>query len=239
MTDIAAAIGRVSTPTLTTRLLMDHRLRNTCVRSVAPVNPMFCCFAGPAYTLRYLPLREDHFERQLLSHPESLMTQMIETAPPGSVLVLDANQRRDVGMLGGNIVTRLKARGIAGVVTDGGMRDLAEIGEIGLPLFSAGAAAPASFSQLMLVDAQQPVSCGGVAVFPGDYVVADGDGVVIVPAELAADVAKSGREQDSLEAYVQRRLAGGERLPGLYPPSEKVQQEFADWKARGEPEDVP
>ncbi|MCP4248237.1 MAG: hypothetical protein GY778_14420, partial [bacterium] len=131
---IADIIAQVTTPTLTTQLMKNHGLNNVSVRAVWPVNPNACRFAGPAYTVRYLPLREDLQPEQYLDHPDNKMRPMIEAIPPGAVLVLDANQRCDVGMLGGNLVTRLQARGVAAAVTDGGMRDIPELQAMDFPV---------------------------------------------------------------------------------------------------------
>jgi len=228
-------LGRVTTPTITTVLTKEHGINNAAIRNVWPCSTSACRFAGPAYTIRYLPLREDLKPAQYLDHRDNLITPAVESMPPGCVAVLDANQRNDVGMLGGNLVTRMKARGIAGVVTDGGMRDIPEIAEIGLPVFVTAIAAPPSFTKLMAVDAERPVSCGGVPVYPGDVIVADEEGVVCVPAHLAASVAEIGLAMDHIEGYIQQRLARGEPLEGLYPPSERVRREFAQWVASGEP----
>jgi len=234
--ELCHLIGQVTTPTLTTQLLKNYGLRNTSIRAVSAVNPQACRFAGPAFTLRYIPLREDLLPEQYLDHPNNKVTPAIESIPPGSVLVLDANQRNDVGMLGGNLIARLKARGIVGAVTDGGMRDIPELREIDFPLFVNGFAPPPSFTELMVADTQCPVSCGGVPVLPGDMVVGDADGVVVVPTALAETVAREGLAQDDIEGYIQRRLVRGDPLPGLYPPSDQVRQEFADWVAAGRPE---
>ena len=229
------ALGRVTTPTITTLLFKEHGLRNVSIRDVWPCSPAACRFAGPAWTVRYLPLREDLKALQLLDHRDNVVRRAVETIPAGSVAVLDANQRNDVGMLGGNLLMRMKACGVAGVVTDGGMRDIPEIAGIGIPVFVTAAAAPPSFTQLMAVDTGVPVSCGGVPVFPGDIVVGDAEGVVCVPAHLAASVAQAGLAMDHIEGYVQQRLARGEPLAGLYPPGEQVRREFEAWVMAGEP----
>ena len=228
-------LGQVSTPTITTVLMMEYGLNNVAIRDVWPCDHTACSFAGPAYTIRYLPVREDLKPLQGLEHRENLVRPAVETMPAGSVAVLDANQCNAVGMLGGNLATRMKVRGVAGVVTDGGMRDIDEINSIGLPMFVTAVAAPPSFTPLMAADTQTPVSCGGVAVFPGDIIVADVEGVVCVPAAYAARVAELGLAKDHIEAYVQRRLARGEQLKGLYPPSDKVKREYAKWVQDGEP----
>ncbi len=230
-------IAGVTTPTLTTQL-WQRGLRNASMRGLRPLDAQNCRFAGPAYTLRYLPLREDLAAQQLLDHPDSLMAKAVEEIPAGAVLVLDAGGRDDVGLLGGNLAMRLRVRGIAAAVTDGGMRDLAEIGTLGLPMFMAAAAPPPSMTQLMLADRQCPVACGGVPVLPGDIVVGDDEGVVVVPQAMAAEVAEAGLEQDRLEDYVHRRLARGEPLPGLYPPSEQVLEAYRRWCEAGAPDDL-
>lgn len=235
--DIAAALRQVTTPTLTTQLWY-RGLRNTSIPNVRPVDPGNCRFVGQAYTIRYLALREDLLPLQQLGHPDSLMAKAVEEAPAGGVVVLDSNGRNDVGLLGGNLAMRLKARGIAGAVTDGGMRDLGEITDTGLPVFMTAMAAPPSMTQLMIADLQCPVSCGGVPVLPGDYVVSDEEGVVVVPANIAAEVAKDGLELDRVEAYVYRRLKRGDPVPGLYPPSDATMEAYRRWVAAGEPDEL-
>ena len=236
MSELFREVGRVTTPTLTTQLLKAHGLRNTAIRGVMPASPKATRFAGPAWTLRYLPVREDVAAAMQLDHPDNLTRRAIEEAPPGAVLVIDAGGRADVGLLGDILVARLKARGVAGVVTDGGMRDVGEIAAIGLPVFFAARAAPPSFAALMPADAGRPVCCGGVTVFPGDAVVADAEGVVVVPAALAGRVARDGLAQDRLEVYIRRRVERGEGIAGLYPPSESVREDYRRWVEAGEPE---
>lgn len=229
-------LAQVTTPTITTQLLKNHGLRNVSLTGVLPVDPELPPFAGPAWTLRYLPLREDLLEEQWMDHPRNLMTPAVEAIPEGSVMVLDAGGRTDVGILGGNILMRLKVRGIAAAVTDGGMRDIPELEVLGFPVCAAGAAAPPSFAQLMLVDLDCPVSLAGVPIFPGDIIVGDSEGVVAVPAHLAREVAEGGLAQDHLEGWVNKRLSEGERLPGLYPPDEKRRKEYERWVKAGEPD---
>lgn len=234
-TNLRDLLLQVSTATLTTQLLKKFGLRNTSLRQVRPIDADNCRFVGPAYTVRYIPLREDLLPAQFLDHPENKLTPAIEAIPAGAVLVLDANQRSDVGLLGGNIVARLKARGVAAVVTDGGMRDVKEIEEIGLSVFVREFAPPPSFTELMVADVQAPVSCAGVSVFPGDWVAGDADGVVVVPAAMAREAALAGAKMDDLEAYVLARLRRGEPMPGLYPPCAQVVADYDEWVRRGRP----
>lgn len=175
-------LAQVTTPTITTQLMKSHGLHNTSMVGVLPIDPELPAFAGPAYTLRYVPLREDLLAEQWLDHPNNLMTPAVEEIPEGAVMVMDTGGRTDVGILGGNILMRLKVRGIAGAVTDGGMRDIPEIEELGFPVCAGGSAPPPSFAKLMLVELGGPVVCGGVPVFPGDIIVGDSEGVVAVPA---------------------------------------------------------
>jgi regulator of RNase E activity RraA len=150
-------------------------------------------------------------------------------------VVIDGMGRDDSGILGEMLATRLKVLGVAGVVCDGGMRDLAEIRAVGMPMFCRIGAPPPSFVNLMLTDVNIPIACGGVAVFPGDTVVADEDGVAVCPAHMAAEALPAVLEQDRLERYVRRRVEAGESLVGLYPPGERVAAEYAAWVAAGKP----
>lgn len=234
--EVLEKLRQVSTPTITTQLLSNHGLRNVSLPNVLPVDSDLPAFAGPAYTLHYLPLREDLLPTQYLSHPENLMAPLVEAIPPGTVMITDSAGCNDVGILGGNILMRLKVRGITAAVTDGGMRDIPEILELGMPVCFTAAAAPPSFTKLMLVDTQCAINCAGVPVFPGDIIVGDSEGTVVVPAQFAESVADGGIAQDHVEGWVNRRLACGDPMPGLYPPNEAAQAEYQKWVADGEPE---
>ena len=225
-----------SAATVTTLLLKTHGMRNTAVRGLRANDPALCRFAGPAVTLRYLPVRDDMLAAQSLTNPQALMHRLLDRLQPGDVLVIDGMAREDAGILGDVLCARLKAIGVAGVVCDGAMRDVAEIAALGLPMFCRAAAPPPSFVALMLADIDLPIACGGVTVFPGDQVVADSDGVAICPAHLAATVLPAAVEQDRVERYIRGRVLKGEKLPGLYPPNETVNAAYRDWVARGEPE---
>jgi regulator of RNase E activity RraA len=217
--------------TVTTLLLKNHGLRNTAVRGVRPNDPKACSFVGRAVTLRYLPLRDDLLPAQSLSNPEALMHRLLDRLGPGDVLVIDAMGREDAGILGDVICARLKVLGIAGVVCDGAMRDVAEIRALGLPMFCRTATPPPSFVQLMLQDLDIPVACGGVTVFPGDVVVADEDGVAVCPAHLADAILPAAAEQDRVERYIRGRVLRGEKLLGLYPPNPATNAAYAAWVA--------
>jgi regulator of RNase E activity RraA len=226
-----------TTATLTTLLLKDHGLRNTAIRGVSPVDPRRAGFSGRAVTVRYLPLREDLLAAQSLSNPEATMHRLLDSLRPGDVVVMDGRGHDDNGLIGDIIGARMHAVGVAGVVLDGRVRDATEIAALGLAVQCRGAAPPPSFANLMIADIMLPVACGGVTVFPGDQVVADGDGVCVVPAELWGKVAAAAVEQDRVERYIRLRVAAGERLAGLYPPNEAGRAAYAAWVARGEPPD--
>ena len=229
-------LAQVSTPTITYQLMRHHGLHNTGLRDVMPLDPDLPRFAGPAFTLRYLPLREDLFDQQMMDHKANLMTPAIEDCPEGAVFLMDSGGNRDVGLLGGNIVMRLVRRGVAAAVTDGAMRDIEEIVAAGMPVCCTNIASPASMAELMLAELGGPVSIGGVAVFPGDVIVGDAEGVCAIPQHLAASIAETGPAQDHLEGWVNKRLSEGAPIKGLYPPDEKARAEYERWVKDGSPD---
>jgi regulator of RNase E activity RraA len=226
-------MNQASAATVTTLLLKNAGLRNTAIRGIRPNDPANCRFVGRAVTLRYLPLRDDLLPAQSLSNPDALMHKLLDRVGPGDVLVIDAMAREDAGILGDVICARLKALGVAGVVCDGAMRDVAEIRALGLPMFCRAGTPPPSFVQLMLTDLDIPVACGGVTVFPGDAIVADEDGVAVCPAHLAEATLPAAAEQDRVERYIRGRVLAGEKLAGLYPPNEATVAAYRAWLAAG------
>lgn len=225
-----------SAATVTTLLLKNHGMRNTAVRGLRANDAANCRFTGRAVTLRYLPVRDDLLPAQSLSNPDALMHRVLDRLGAGDVLVIDGMAREDAGILGDVICARLKALGVAGVVCDGAMRDVAEIRGLGLPLFCRAATPPPSFVQLMLTDLDIPIACGGVTVFPGDAIVADEDGVAVCPAHLAAETLPAAIEQDRVERYIRGRVLMGEKLKGLYPPNAETNAAYKAWVAAGERE---
>jgi regulator of RNase E activity RraA len=224
-------LRHVSTATLTTQLF-KRGLRNTFLQGVAPlVKPAKGTpnMVGPAFTLRSIPAREDIDHVGVFQDPEHPQRKAVETAPPGSVLIQDCRGERAVASTGSILMTRLKIRGVAGMVSDGCVRDSGTVEEIGLPLFCAGAAAPLNLAKHHAVDMNVPIACGGVAVYPGDIVVGDIDGVVIVPREMAEDVARDAREQEVLEVFLALRIKDGVPLRGTYPPDEATLAAFREW----------
>ncbi len=223
----------VSTATLTTQLF-KRGLRNTWMRGVRPLAATGTTLVGPAFTLRTIPAREDLDRLETLADPEHPQRKAIEVTPAGHVLVIDCRGVTDAAAAGDILVTRLARRGVAGLVCDGALRDAGPIAAMGFAAFCAGPAAPLSLCAHHAVALQEPIACGGVAVFPGDVIVGDADGVVVIPAGLADAVAADGAEQEALERFVLERIGAGAALPGTYPPDAAVKAEFAAWRARGE-----
>ena len=185
---------------------------------------------GPAYTLRFLPLREDLSTPESYKGPRSIR-QAIEAMPPGRVVVIEAMGETGCGTLGDILAARLQKRGALGVVTDGALRDLEGIAALDWPCFATGAAALPSISGLYFAGWDCPIACGGVAVLPGDIVVADGDGVVVLPQHLAEEVARDAPEQERFERFAQMRVEEGASVIGLYPPDEATLQAYEAWCA--------
>ena len=215
---IVATLSRVSTATLTT-VLLKKGLRNVWMRGPRPLQPGQPRVVGPAFTLRFVPARED------LATPESWAAPIstraaIEAMPPGCVAVVDAMGVTDAGIFGDILCARMHKRGVAALVTDGVVRDAAGVIGTGLPVWCQGVAAPASVARLTFVAWQQPIACGGVAVFPDDIVVIDDDGAVLIPAALLETVAPIAVEQEHLENWIMSEVERGAALPGLYPPDE-------------------
>lgn len=212
------ALAAISTATLSS-VLLKKGLRNVWMRGTRPLNPQQPRRWGRAFTLRFVPAREDLATPQALASARSTRAA-IEAMPAGAMAVVDAMGITDAGIFGDILCARMAARGVAGLISDGVVRDLAGVLATGLPVWCQGAAAPPSLASLSFVAWQQPIGCGGVAVFPDDLVVADSDGAVVVPAALLDEVVASASEQERLEAWIMREVEGGAALPGLYPPNE-------------------
>jgi regulator of RNase E activity RraA len=220
-------LRKVSTDTITGVLMKIAGMRSRALRDVRPIDPRRCNFVGPAYTVRYVPIREDHTAHASPVSPGSRLHGKLDEVPAGSVLVLDMGGDTTSGALGDVIVARLIALGVAGVVADGGMRDGSVIAQMTLPVFARAAAPPPSPRSLMAVGVQEVIGCGGVMVEPGDVVVADGNGVAVIPRHLADEVAKKGIEQEEVEVWIKAQIERGAKLSGLYPPTDDV---TARWK---------
>jgi regulator of RNase E activity RraA len=233
MTDLWNTLrdGGVSTATLTT-VLLKMGLRNVWLRGAAPLHAGVQRVVGPAFTLRFVPAREDMATPAAWASPRSTRAA-IEDMPAGCVAVVDAMAVRDAGIFGDILCERMARREVAALVTDGVVRDLQGVLDSGLPTWAAGTAAPPSVAGLIFVGWQEPVACGGVAVFPGDTIVADRDGAVVIPQALLAEVVPQAVEQERFEAWVVGEVRAGRPLPGLYPPDEATKARYAASRAAG------
>ena len=210
-------LSGITTATLTT-LLLKKGLRNVWLRGARPLRPGQPRLIGRAFTLRFVPAREDLATPESWSSPISTRAA-IEDMPAGCIAVVDAMGVSDAGIFGDILCARMQKRGVAALVTDGVVRDQAGVLGTGLPVWCSGAAAPPSVAGLTFVDWQRPIACGGVAVFPGDVVVVDDDGAVLIPAALLEDMLLLAPEQERLESWIMGEVDKGAALPGLYPPN--------------------
>ena len=231
--DTLEQLRTVSVATVTMQLL-KRGLRHTFIQGARPLNPQHARFAAEAYTLRTIPMREDLSTPEVLADPEYPQRKAIEACPPGQALVCDSRGEQRAGMLGDILTTRLMVRGVAAFVTDGPMRDAAAVAAMAFPTFCTGSAAPASLAAHFAAAVQDPIACGGVAVFPGDVLVGDPDGVCVIPRGIADDVARAAGEQEQIEAFILERIRDGTPVPGTYPPNEATLAAFEDWRRNRE-----
>jgi regulator of RNase E activity RraA len=185
---------------------------------------------GPAFTLRNIPAREDIDHIGVYDNPDHPQRKTHEIAPPGSVLVIDCRGDARSASAGGILVSRLEVRGVAGFVSDGGLRDTPEIAQRKFPVYCKAPSAPISLITQHAVEFGVPIACGGVAVYPGDILVGDGEGVIVIPRGIAAEVAADTYEQEKLEEFVQLEIAAGRPLPGTYPPNAETKARYETWK---------
>ncbi|ACL56877.1 ribonuclease activity regulator RraA [Methylobacterium nodulans] len=218
------ALQAVTTATLTT-VMLKKGIRRCWMKGPQPRFAAGTRVVGPAFTLRFVPAREDLATPESWSSPTSTRGA-IEAMPEGCIAVVDAMGITEAGIFGDILAARMRKRGVAALVTDGVMRDGEGVAGTGLPVWCAGVAAPASVAGLTFVGWNQPIGCGGVAVFPDDIIVADGDGAVVIPAAIAQDVALAAVEQERLELWIMREVEKGVPLPGLYPPNAETRARY-------------
>jgi regulator of RNase E activity RraA len=199
------------------------------MQDVLPLNPQAARMVGEAYTMRYIPAREDLDTLSVFEDPEHPQRKAVEALPPGKVWVIDSRQDRRAASAGAILLTRLMVRGAAGVVTDGGFRDTPGIARLNFPAYATLPSAPTNLVHHHAVDLNVPIGCGGVAVFPDDIIVGDGEGVVVVPAHLANEIAAEAFEMTVFENWVEERVRSGSSIRGLYPPSSATRAEFSAW----------
>jgi len=216
------ALKKVSAATLTT-VLFKRGFRNAFVQNVFLLNKNAPRMVGEAYTLRYIPAFEGR------GHPQR---EAIEACPPGQVLVMDARRDATAATGGDILMTRLMVRGAAGIVTDGGLRDTPTIEKLDFPVYCGARSAPLNLVRHHAIDSQVPIGCGGVPVYPGDVVVGDAEGVVVIPAKIADEVAAEAAKQTEFEDWVEAKVKEGRSIFGLYPPDEKTRAEFEAWKKK-------
>ena len=233
MTEISAeirtALENTSTASITT-ILLKKGLRNIWVRCAVPLRgeaPKR--LVGRAFTLRFVPAREDLATPESWSSPTSTRGA-IEAMPEGVIVVADAMGICDAGIFGDILCARMVKRGVTALITDGVMRDRHGVVATGLPVWCQGVAAPASVNQLTFVGWNEPIGCGGCAIFPGDIIVADDDGAVVIPKDLADFVASEGAEHELMESWLVQEVEKGAKLPGLYPPNEENKKRYEAWK---------
>ena len=227
--DTLATLRRVSTATLSTQMF-KRGFRNVFMQGVRGLGTYEHNMVGPATTVRNIPSREDIDVMASLGNPEHPQRKAVETCKPGHVLVMDCRGDKRAASGGDILMTRLLRRGAAGVVTDGGVRDAGPISKMPLPVFCAGPSAPLNIILHHAVEIDAPIACGGVAVYPGDILVGDSDGVIVLPAAIADEVAKDAAAQEALEEFLLAKIDAGAPLPGTYPPNAATLAEYEAWK---------
>jgi regulator of RNase E activity RraA len=226
-----AKLMTVSVATLCTALF-KRGLRNQVIQGAQPLNRSLPNMVGPAYTLRYIPAREDLNGIAVFQDPTHPQRMAVEQCPEGAVLVMDSRKDARAASAGGILVARLMVRGVAGVVTDGGFRDSPDIAKYSMPAYHARPSAPTNLTLHQALDLNVPIGCGDAPVFPGDIVVGDAEAVIVIPAAIADDIADEAVEMTAFEDFVQEEVLKGRAVIGLYPPTqEQSRTDFANWRA--------
>ena len=222
----------VSTATLTTALF-KRGLRNQYIQDVHPLNPQAGTMVGEAFTLRYIPAREDLNPISVFRDREHPQRKAVEECPPGAVLVIDSRKDARAASAGSILVARLMKRGVAGVVTDGGFRDSPDIAKLAIPAYHHRPAGPTNLTVHQALDINVPIGCGDAPVFPGDVIVGDAEGVVVIPAHLADEIAEEAVEMTAFEDFVTEEVLRGRSILGLYPATDdQTNRDFADWRVK-------
>jgi regulator of RNase E activity RraA len=220
----------VSTATICTALF-KRGFRSQMIQDVAPLDPGKPTMVGEAFTLRYMPAREDLNPISVFQDRGHPQRKAVEECPPGAVFVIDSRKDPRAASAGNILVTRLQVRGVAGIVTDGGLRDAAEIAKLDIPAFHNRPSAPTNLTRHQAIDINVPIGCGDAPVFPGDVVVGDADGCVVIPAHLVEDIADEAIEMTAYEDFVTEKVFEGRSILGLYPATdERSKIDFAAWR---------
>lgn len=228
--DTRQRLMQVSVATLATALY-KRGLRNQFIQDVRPLNPSLPNMVGEAFTLRYMPAREDRNPISVFQNREHPQRKAVEICPPGAVLVIDSRKDARAASAGGILVSRLMTRGVAGVVTDGGFRDSPEIARLAIPAYHSRPSAPTNLTLHEAIEINGPIGCGDAPVFPGDVVVGDGEGVIVLPAHLADEIAIEAVEMTAYEDFVTEQVLAGRSILGLYPATDDQSRiDFAAWR---------
>ncbi|NNM56117.1 ribonuclease activity regulator RraA [Acidocella sp.] len=224
-------LTRISTATLATALF-KRGLRQQFIQGALPLSPPAQSMVGEAFTLRYIPAREDLNPVSAFRDRGHKQRVAVETCPPGSILVIDSRKDARAASAGGILITRLMRRGVAGIVTDGGFRDSAEIAGLGFPAYHVRPSAPTNLTHHHAIAINEPIGCGDAPVFPGDVLVGDADGVMVIPAHLADEIADEATEMTLFEDFVTAQVQAGATILGLYPPTDpETEIKFAAWRS--------
>ncbi|MDA7430973.1 ribonuclease activity regulator RraA [Primorskyibacter aestuariivivens] len=225
-----AKLEQVSVATLATALF-KRGLRNQVIQDVRPLSQKGRNMVGPAFTLRYMPAREDRNQLIEFRNPDHPQRKAIETCPPGHVMVMDSRKSAIAASAGDILITRLMKRGGAGVVTDGGFRDAMNIAKLDIPAYHNRPSSPTNLTTNEAIDINVPIGCGDAPVFPGDIVVGDDDSIIVIPAHLADEVAEEAMEMTAYEDFALEQVQAGETIIGLYPATkEENLEKFAEWR---------
>lgn len=224
-------LQQISTATVAT-FLFKKGLKNQFIQDVVPLKKGRKNMVGEAFTLRYIPAREDLNGIDVFKNPAHPQRVAVETCPEGAVLVIDGRKNPRAASAGSILVTRLMIRGAAGIVTDGGFRDCAEIAALDFASYHNRPSAPTNLTLHQALDINVPIGCGDVAVFPGDIILGDDDGVMVIPAYLLDEVVTACTNMTLFEEFVLQQVQKGNTIIGLYPlTDEKCRAAFEDWKA--------
>ena len=225
-------LKRVSTATIAT-CLFKRGLKHQFIQDVKPLQMKKPTMVGEAYTLRYIPAREDLNPIEVFKDPKHLQRIAVEECPKGAVLVIDSRKNPRAASAGSILATRLMVRGAAGIVTDGGFRDSAEIADLDLRSYHNRPSAPTNLTLHQAISINEPIGCGDVAIFPGDIIVGDDDGVMVIPANIADEVADECLQMTLFEEFVMCKVKDGNSIIGLYPLiDENIKKEFEEWKIK-------
>ncbi len=228
--DTRDKLKTVSTATICTALF-KRGFRNQMIQGVQPLDPYKPTMVGEAFTLRYIPAREDLNPITVFQDRAHPQRKAVEDCPPGAVFVVDSRKDARAASAGSILVTRLMMRGVAGIVTDGGFRDAAEIAKLEMPSFHVRPSAPTNLTLHQALDINVPIGCGDAPVWPGDIIVGDADGVVVIPAHLASEIADEAVDMTAFEDFVTEKVQEGQSILGLYPATEEATKvAFAAWR---------